>query len=175
LRTQLLNKAAGFTHKLSAMASQSIMINKDDSRESIGRWISMLHKSMKIYVDKELEKYGIGMGQFPFFMVLFRNDGLSQEALTSIINVDKATTTRAITKLEQEGYVVRENDSDDKRVYKVFLTPKGRGMKPVMKKISDRWNKVLLDGFDGSEKSSVQKYLQQMVDNASMIQKSGKR
>ncbi|MEZ5334442.1 MAG: MarR family transcriptional regulator [Methanolobus sp.] len=100
--------------------------------ESIARDISHLFRSINIYISKELEPYGIGSGQFPFFMRLLHNDGVSQETLANLLKYDRATITRSLNKLEQMDYVVRKKGSTDRRAYRVYLTEKGHDMKPVL-------------------------------------------
>ena len=43
------------------------------------------------------------------------NDGLSQEELTEILNIDKGTTAKSIKKLETEGFAMRVKDKHDKK------------------------------------------------------------
>ncbi|WP_340819754.1 MarR family transcriptional regulator [Methanolobus sp. WCC4] len=125
-------------------------INK---HESIGRDISHLFRSINIYLSKELEPYGIGSGQFPFFMRLLHHEGVSQESLASMLRYDRATITRSVNKLEEMGYVSRKRDPNDKRAYCVFLTDKGREMESALFSISTKLNDVLLRGFSEEEKA----------------------
>ncbi len=121
--------------------------------ESIGRDISHLFRSINIYLSKELEPYGIGSGQFPFFKFLMHNEGVSQESFASSFKYDRATITRSVNKLEEMGYVIRKRDPSDKRAYCVYLTDKGREMKPVLIDISAKLNDILLHGFSTEEKA----------------------
>jgi DNA-binding MarR family transcriptional regulator len=145
-----------------AQGKKNIKTTVIGSEESIGRWISILHRYGKIYLDKNLEPYSIGSGQFSFLLALYRKDGVSQDILSKELNVDKATTTRAITKLEKEGYVEREVDSSDRRSYKVYLTPEGFLLKNEMRKISQRWTKILMKHFSNEEQESLKDYLKRM-------------
>nr|WP_321496842.1 MarR family winged helix-turn-helix transcriptional regulator [uncultured Methanolobus sp.] len=121
--------------------------------ECIGRDISHLFRSINIYLSNELESYGLGSGQFPFFMRLLHHDGVSQESLANMLRYDRATITRSVNKLEDQGYVVRKRDPNDKRAYCVYLTEEGQKMGPVLMKISADLNGVLLRGFNDEEKA----------------------
>ncbi|WMW21848.1 MarR family transcriptional regulator [Methanolobus mangrovi] len=133
--------------------------------ESIGRDISHLFRSINIYLSKELEPYGIGSGQFPFFMRLMHHEGVSQESLASSLKYDRATITRSVSKLEEMGYVTRKRDPGDKRAYCVYLTDKGREMKPVLLNISSRINDVLLYGFSDEEKAMFISMMEKAAKN----------
>ncbi|WP_342306366.1 MarR family transcriptional regulator [Methanolobus sp. ZRKC5] len=133
--------------------------------ESIGRDISHLFRSINIYLSKELEPYGIGSGQFPFFKLLMYHEGVSQESLASSLKYDRATITRSVNKLEEMGYVIRKRDPCDKRAYCVYLTDKGREMKPVLIDISSKLNDVLLHGFSTEEKAMFISMMEKAAKN----------
>lgn len=135
--------------------------------ESIGKWISLLHRYSRIYMENEFGKYNIGSGQIPFLISLFHNDGLNQEALTGLIIVDKATTARALKKLEKEGYVKRVPDDSDKRAYKVYLTRKGKDLRPILHNKLSTWTALLLTDFSDREKKQLVSYLKRIAQNAS--------
>ena len=99
-----------------------------DPREILGP-IAHIYRSYLAYMAKELETYGVGSGQFEFLLVLYHNDGVSQETLAKILKVSKAKSTRAIQGLEKEGYVYRQRDESDLRANRVYLTDKGKEMR----------------------------------------------
>jgi DNA-binding MarR family transcriptional regulator len=121
--------------------------------ECIGRDISHLFRSVNIYLSNSMEPYGLGSGQFPFFMRLLHHDGVSQESLANMLHYDRATITRSLNKLEDQGYVVRNRDPRDKRAYCVSLTEEGRKMGPKLMAIGKDLNDVLLRGFSDEEKT----------------------
>lgn len=102
-------------------------------RNSLKGHLISLQIWTNLYWEK-IEPYGIGSGQFPFLMRLYREDGINQESLSDYLKIDKGTTARAIQKLVDEGYVFRQRDEKDRRSYRVFLTEKGKKLEPDMKK-----------------------------------------
>ncbi|WP_305063863.1 MarR family winged helix-turn-helix transcriptional regulator [Methanococcoides sp.] len=138
-------------------------------KEFIGKYISYFHRYAQIYIEKELKPYDIGSGQFGFLMHLYKMNGVNQETLSQTIKVDKATATRAIKKLIEEGYVFRQSDKEDRRSYLVFLTEKGRAIEPDMKKIAAKWENILLSDFDDSQRKFIMDLLEKMFKNVSKI------
>jgi DNA-binding MarR family transcriptional regulator len=47
------------------------------------------------FLFKGISLSGIGYGQFLFLMELYNSDGIRQEDLSEILNIDKGTTARA--------------------------------------------------------------------------------
>lgn len=140
-------------------------------QESIGKWISIIHRYGKVYFEKALKPYNIGSGQFIFLLMLFKKDGISQEAIAEQLRIDKGTTARAIKRLEKEGYVTRKVDPEDKRAYKVYTTQKAVKIQPKIKKILFGWTEILSAGFSEEEKALLLKLLKKMAENAAISTK----
>ncbi|MGL5380233.1 MarR family winged helix-turn-helix transcriptional regulator [Clostridium sp.] len=119
--------------------------------EGIGRYISYLHRLGASYLSKKYDKYELGFGQYQFLLRLYLVDGCSHEYLTEQICVDKATTTRAIKKLEEKGYVRLEANEKDKRKYHIYLTEKALDQKNEILEISKKWESQLIDGLNQAE------------------------
>lgn len=132
----------------------------------IGKYLSYIYRSGQCYIAKELEKYNIGSGQYFFLFSLYGEDGVSQETLTEKLKVDKATTGRAVQKLLEEGYVERQKDPKDRRAYKIYLTEKGKRMKPIIRRVVHNWVSSLLKDFNEEEKEIMLKLLNKMFENA---------
>lgn len=136
-------------------------------REFLGKDIAFLYRYSQKNLDKALKPYNIGSGQFYAMMPLFLEDGINQEALAQYIRVDKAQVTRAVQKLIDEGYVTRKRDEGDRRSCRVFLTPKGKKIEPVLKGIAQDWEDLLLSGFSSADRERVLQSIGDMIDNVS--------
>jgi DNA-binding MarR family transcriptional regulator len=53
-------------------------------------------------------------------------DGLSQKYLAYLLGIRPQTLSEALAKLEEQGYVERRKDENDRRVMLVYLTDDGR-------------------------------------------------
>lgn len=131
----------------------------------LGKHISIIHRYSQIYLAPKLNEYGLGAGQYHFLMALYNNNGVIQERLSRIVNLDKATTARAVKKLEQQGYITRETNRDDKRSHNIFLTEKALSIRPHLEGILDSWNSVMLAGFDATENTQIMKLIQKISSN----------
>jgi len=135
---------------------------------SISRFLSCLYRHTQMYFDRHLGQYELSYGALSFLMVLFHHDGIHQEEISRKLSIDKATTTRAIHKLIESGYVRRETDSADRRAYFIYLTEKGLALKPELHKLSRDWSAQLTSGFTSEEKDQVFRLLEKMSHNSAM-------
>ena len=98
------------------------------NNEYLGKYISLIHRQANVFFTKEFSKFGFGSGQYMFLIHLYKNDGISQEELSELVNIDKGTTAKAIRKLEELNLIKRLRDSTDKRINRIYLTTKAINM-----------------------------------------------
>ena len=134
--------------------------------DSLGRLIGCLHRHARIYFEKELAPFGLGSGSLHVLMILLHHDGINQQELSEKLHVDKATTTRTITKLVKLGYVRREKDQTDNRAYRLFVTQKARDTAPEIRTVLHSWTAILAEGLTEKEKETALALLRRMRDNA---------
>ena len=138
----------------------------NNREHSIGRCVSILYRYGQSYVSKKLEHYNIGSGQHVMLLTLFRNGGISQEELADYLKVHKGSIAKAIKKLEDEGYVERSIDCDDKRAYKVFLTQKALDIIPKVQEAIRSWEDIITSDLSDSEKQIIEQSLYEMARKA---------
>ncbi len=137
-----------------------------ENHSSLGKYISIIHRHGRIYIDEKLKPHGIGGGQAIFLITLYRNDGIRQEDLCRSINIDKGTTARALKRLESSGYVSRQRDSSDKRAYNIHLTKKALDFKSELRKIFSEWTDTLANGLTEEEVVKAFQLLEALANNA---------
>lgn len=73
--------------------------------------------------------HGLTGAQYNVLNILSdRAAGISQRELGDLLVVDRSNVTGLLDRLEKAGWVQREDDPDDRRVYRVSLTPAGRAL-----------------------------------------------
>lgn len=137
-----------------------------DHNKDVGRWISLLNRHCQSYITKNLKAYNLGYGQYVFLLKLLDNKGISQDALSELINIDKGTTAKAVKKLESEGYIRREIDSDDRRAYKLHPTEKAFEVKPYILEVLNNCDNILSLNLTEEEKDLALSVLRKMSGNA---------
>lgn len=127
------------------------------------RYLAIVYRELIKRLDVQLETLGLGAGQYQFLFALSIEDGRSQQALADVIGIDKAAATRTLKKLESKGYVVRRGDKQDRRVIRVFLTAKGRGVESELKRIASNALDDLCRPLSQKERQTLHSLLAQLV------------
>ncbi|SMP61511.1 MarR family winged helix-turn-helix transcriptional regulator [Anoxynatronum buryatiense] len=130
-----------------------------------GKYISMLNRLGQAHLAAKMKAHDIGSGQYSFLLILYHHDGLSQEALSAKLLIDKGTTARAISKLEAAGYVRRTKNREDRRAYHVFLTDKARELQPELHQAIMEWNEKMLEVLSPEERLQLYSMLKRISDN----------
>jgi DNA-binding MarR family transcriptional regulator len=144
------------------------------SKNEIGRMLGALHRNARNYFHHEFSRIGFGGGSHAFLMVLYKQDGVSQNELSTILNFDKAHATRAIQKLMQLGYITRERDEKDHRVYRIYLTEKARAKQEEIQKVLGNWTDIIAADLSAEEIEIFTTLLSKMTVNAREFLKQGK-
>jgi DNA-binding MarR family transcriptional regulator len=135
-------------------------------RESVAKWIAVLHRQFQIYINRELKDYDINSSEYIFLVNLYEKDGVSQEQLSTNLYINKAATTRAIRRLENLGYVERIRDPYDNRAYLVKLTTKGLKMREFIKNKLDYWTKIISSSLTAEEAADLVQKIKRMSIHA---------
>jgi len=73
----------------------------------------------------QIEQSGLTMGQFGVMEALLHLGPMCQHALAEKLLRSGGNVTLVIDNLEKHGWVRRERQKDDRRMVKIYLTPKG--------------------------------------------------
>lgn len=138
--------------------------------QHIGKYIGEFHRYSCIYFAKKFSRFGIGSGQYLFLLNLYNSNGITQEELTDKVKLDKATTARAIKKLEDMGYVKRVKKESDRRAYKLEITEKAEQIKEEVYSIMDEWEAKIRSCFTNEESQELSRLLNKL-SKSSLINK----
>lgn len=98
---------------------------------------------------------------------LVANSGCSQRELARCCHIEPATATSILQSMEEEELVYRTRNPKDKRVYNVFLTPKGIEMQKKVEKIFNELDERCFQGFSEEEKVEAIRLINKISDNIS--------
>lgn len=133
-------------------------------KRSVGRLISILYRKNQIYLNAAMKPLNITTAEQPILMYLYRNDAVTQEEISTFLQVDKALTARTVQSLLEKDLVTKEKDEKDKRCNKISLTKKGLDMREAMIEKFAGWNQIMLEGMDETKRELLFELLEEMVE-----------
>src|SRR5262245_11120028 len=83
--------------------------------------------------DQRARSHGMTRAQWAVLARLEREPGITQSRLAALTDVEPITIGRLVDRLEATGLIERQPDPDDRRIWRLRLTPKGA---PILKQIA---------------------------------------
>ena len=130
-----------------------------------GRLIRMYYSR----IQSQLAEVGLYRGQPPILMLLYKNDGMSQQEMARAVNLSPATMTVTLKRMEKAGLVLREMDEHDQRILRVHLSEKGREMCETGESRIGVVTAELLEGFTLEEQQQLNEYLGRIARNMERV------
>lgn len=118
-------------------------------------------------IEGRLAKYELVKGQAHLLTLIRDNDGCTQKDLANAVGVRYSSMSERLNKLERNGYIFRESDSDNLKYKRIFITPEGKTAVVQCRRILREWDEVLYNGFTKKDIKQLEDYLERMVDNVS--------
>jgi DNA-binding MarR family transcriptional regulator len=129
------------------------------------REIGMIARALDSISNIEFKEIELTKGQYLYLVRVCENPGIIQENLAEMIKVDRTTAARAIQKLELNGFLEKRDDSQNKKIKRLFPTEKGKSVFPFIQREHQHSNAVALAGLSPSEAETIYLLLQRVRKN----------
>jgi DNA-binding MarR family transcriptional regulator len=98
------------------------------------------------FYNRRLRRFGITYNHLFILTCLWEQEGVNVKDLAKRLCLDSSSLTGHLDRMERAALVVRQDDPDDRRAVRVFLTEKGRQLKEQLQPISQELKKSLQRG-----------------------------
>ncbi len=116
------------------------------------KWLSVVDRFYKIYLDKQLAPFGINSSQYMFLIKICDAPGILQDSLLDMFYVHPSNIVRTIAALEKQGMITRSSHDQDKRTWKLYPTDRALSVFEEIQTICERTETLLLQGISDEEK-----------------------
>jgi DNA-binding MarR family transcriptional regulator len=127
------------------------MLHEDLSR-NFGFLLNDVARLMRTAYDRRIRKLGLTRAQWWVLTHLYRANGASQTELAETLEIEKPTLGRLLDRLEAKGWVRREHDASDRRVWRVHLTEEVEPALRTMRTIAAELRRDALAGVSAAER-----------------------
>ena len=129
------------------------------------RDIGAVARSIQSISDIQFRQLRLQKGQFIFLTRICEIPGINLIDLSNLLRVDKTTTTKAVQKLIEAGYIRKEQDISDQRVWRLY--PEEPALHSYTQVIAAENQYIFhcFQGFSAQEKKAVSILMSRMRDN----------
>ena len=128
---------------------------------NISEQIHELNLETSLILRKIGNNIGLTLAQVQLLLAVPFNS-ISMTELSQILGIDNSTLTRNLNKLEFQGFVHRNKDDYDKRVYKIILSNKGLSTKEIIETQLSEYSYKLLSELSFEDRQIVFESLEKL-------------
>ena len=139
----------------------------DSNNPRFGYHFAKLHRLMVSLCKQDISNLGIQASQMPFIAeLLYHDHPVTQDELSAALVIDKAATARALYQLEQNGFVSRRVNPENRRQKLVFATEKARNIQNRFYTILQAASDIFTRDFSREDMNQVLGLMNRMIANA---------
>lgn len=131
---------------------------------NFGFLLNDVSRLMRYKFDGKARVLGVTRPQWRLLLTLSRFPGESQAALADLLEVERITLCRMIDRLQEAQFLERRPDPNDRRVWRIFLTPKGEDIIGKLQTIAVAMQRELLTVLEPGEEEQLQSILSRLRD-----------
>ncbi|RUT78339.1 MarR family winged helix-turn-helix transcriptional regulator [Ancylomarina longa] len=142
-------------------------MNKVNLEKSVNHHIAISAIMIKRVFFKILNdnKLDITPEQWNILYHLNESDGMTIGKLSEITYKDFANMSRMTQKLETAGFVEKKREDIDKRVFKLFITKKGKKLNDQLHQCAFESTNIALEGLEEEAREIMIKNLKHVITN----------
>lgn len=129
------------------------------------RFVGTLSRAINSTADFKYKQFNLQKGQYLFITRVCENPGINFIELSNMLKVDKTTTTKAVKKLVDIGYLNKKQDENDKRGYDLTPTSKAWKVYNYIMEEEAKQLEISFKGFSEEEKKLATNLIRRMSDN----------
>jgi DNA-binding MarR family transcriptional regulator len=136
-------------------------------QDSLGFLLADVSRLMRRAFKLHLEGSSVTLAQARALVYVSRHEGVRQIDLADMLEVQPITLARLIDQLTDSGLVERRPDPNDRRAYRVFLTPAATPHLAAIEQVAATIRAVALLDLDKQQAATLLLALHKMRDNLS--------
>src|SRR5699024_5696017 len=147
--------------------------------KDILRDIGIIARALDSISNIEFKDINLSKGQFVYLVRIYENPGIIQEQLVEMLKIDRATASRAIKNMENNGLITKKSQKENKKNKLLYATEKGEELYSFIIRENEHSNSVALEGLTETEITTLVKLLDKVKNNISedwlYVKKGNKR
>ena len=139
------------------------MLSKTDN--TLGTLVNEVAHLLRTHIDRRVEPYNLTRAKWLALGVLDRRDGITQTELADYLELDKSTIGRLLDRLEERGFIRREKDPNDRRVFRIFIAKTAYPVLTELEQVADGVRAQALSGISEEDNEKLLALLGQVKKN----------
>jgi MarR family transcriptional regulator for hemolysin len=139
----------------------------DTRKRTIGVKMSVLARQLRQGFDERAEKAGVTRAQWGLIAAVAGSPDATQRELAARLEVTDVTACRMIDRLVAAGLLERREHAQDRRAYRVALTPAAQPLMAKLASAAEAYESQVFANLDESDIESFNTLLERISQNLS--------
>jgi len=131
----------------------------------LGANIMRISRLLRRRFDRRARDLGLSRAQWQTIACVRKRPGATQRRIAEMLEIGEAAVGRSIDRLVEAGWLAREADPGDRRVYRIHLMPAIEPVLDELARMSDEEDDVAFAGFSEAERGQFGAFLDRMARN----------
>ena len=127
--------------------------------------INDVARLLRTNADQKAAQFGMTRAKWAVLARLDRFEGLKQNELAEMLDLQPISLTRLLDGLSENGLIERRSDPNDRRAKRLFLMPAARPLLDHLSELGEDLMTTALAGLDQSESSALLTSLTTIKEN----------
>ena len=135
----------------------------DFKAESAGYLANHMARLFEKGLYRRIEPLGLAPAQFMTLLVLWEQDGITQQDLRLRLDVEQATMANTLKRMERDGLIKRRAHKSDKRARLIDLTDKACNLREGALAAAKAQNAIALGGLSEQERAQLVSLMKRVI------------
>lgn len=140
-------------------------MNNPDLRANFAYPLLDVTRLLRKHFDRRAAPLGLTRAQWRAIKSIHRHEAITQKALAELLEMEPIPVGRVIDRLQQSGFVERRADPADRRVWRLHVTAKARGVLDDMEVIASGLRDDALAGVSDADLAACIAVLDRIKQN----------
>ncbi|WP_394699845.1 MarR family winged helix-turn-helix transcriptional regulator [uncultured Pseudodesulfovibrio sp.] len=131
-------------------------------------FFSSMSRFTRLYskgLSRRLSPYGVRPGYLDVLFRLWERDGVTQKTLHESLDVEQATLSNTLKRMERDGFLERQRNHKDRRQSIIVLTDSGTGLRKIVLTAIEDLQTVVNTGLSINDRRYFRRILKQMNEH----------
>ncbi|MDZ8184356.1 MAG: MarR family transcriptional regulator [Nostoc sp. ChiSLP02] len=134
---------------------------------NLGYRIKLLSQLIGRRFTDRLEPFGLTPFHWLVLCCLWQEDGLPTSSIGDKLKQVGGTLTGVLDRMEERGLVRRERDTQDRRIWRIWLTDAGKELQTVLPPIAANVRDEAMDGISPADREFFSQLVNRAIANLS--------
>jgi DNA-binding MarR family transcriptional regulator len=132
---------------------------------SLGYQVNHVARLLATALRDRIAPLGVVPGQFAQLLALYEQDGLTQNELCQLVQIEQPTMANTLARMQRDGLIQRLPDATDRRRTRVMLTERAHALHADLVGAARAVNTSATRGLDEAEIAAFMRTLAVIIDN----------